>query len=79
MSEKTGAQEVVEMLNDYFEVMVDIIFKYEGTLDKFVGDEIMAVWGAPVVRPDDAERAVYAAVEMIDALYDFNADRLAAG
>ena len=53
MSESRAPQEIVRMLNEYFELMVDVIFKYEGTLDKFVGDEIIALFGAPVA---DAER-----------------------
>lgn len=72
ISERMPPQEVVNLLNEYFELMVDIIFKYEGTLDKFVGDEIMAVWGAPITRPDDTERAVRAAVEMQQAMRRFN-------
>jgi adenylate cyclase len=48
MSEKENPQVIVDMLNEYFELMVEVIFKYEGTLDKFVGDEIMALYGAPV-------------------------------
>ena len=47
MSERPP-EAIVEMLNEYFEQMVDTIFKYEGTLDKFMGDGIMALWGAPV-------------------------------
>lgn len=72
ISERMPPQEVVNLLNEYFEVMVEIIFKYEGTLDKFVGDEIMAIWGAPISRHDDAERAVRAAVEMQQAMRRFN-------
>ncbi len=52
--------------------MVDIIFKYEGTLDKFIGDNIMAVFGAPVSHPNDPERAVMAAIEMQSKIKDFN-------
>ncbi len=72
ISEKISPQELVNLLNEYFEAMVDVIFKYEGTLDKFVGDEIMAIWGAPITRDDDAERAVRAAVEMQQVLAQFN-------
>ena len=72
MSEKTPAQEVVSLLNAYFEVMVDIVFKYEGTLDKFVGDEIMAIWGAPVAQDNGALRAVLSAMEMQASLTNFN-------
>jgi adenylate cyclase len=59
--------------------MVEVIFKYEGTLDKFVGDEIMALFGAPVSHPDDAYRAVKVAVEMMHALEEWNLVRAAEG
>lgn len=76
MSENMPAQEVVDMLNDYFELMVEIIFENEGTLDKFVGDEIMALFGSPVAHPDDPVRAVRVAMKMLHLLEDeFNADR----
>mgnify|MGYP006189382631 CR=1 FL=1 len=75
ISEKVQPQELVTLLNEYFEAMVDVIFKYEGTLDKFVGDEIMAIWGAPISRDDDTERAVRAAVEMQDVLAQFNLEQ----
>ena len=58
------------MLNEYFELMVETIFKYEGTLDKFMGDGIMALWGAPVAHPDDAMRSVQCALEQMEVLGD---------
>ncbi len=76
MSEGTPAPVVVEMLNDYFEVMVESIFKFEGTLDKFMGDGIMALWGAPVAHPDDAVRGVRCALEQMEVLGRFNRRRL---
>jgi len=79
MSEKRTAREIVNMLNEYFELMVEVIFKYEGTLDKFVGDEIMALFGAPVDHKDDAYRAVKVAVEQMEALAGFNDARVANG
>ncbi len=79
MSESRAAQAVVHMLNEYFELMVEIIFKYEGTLDKFVGDEIMALFGAPVSHPDDPIRAVRTAIEMLQVLEEFNRTRMAEG
>ncbi|MCC6874345.1 MAG: GAF domain-containing protein [Sandaracinaceae bacterium] len=79
MSEAHDAQTIVDMLNEYFERMVEVIFKYEGTLDKFVGDEIMALFGAPVSHPDDPYRAVKTALEMKDVLAEYNAERRAAG
>jgi adenylate cyclase len=69
LSEKRKPEEVVELLNEYFKEMTEIIFEWEGTLDKFVGDEIMAFWGAPVDQPDHAERGVRCAIEMIDSLF----------
>ncbi len=56
--------------------MVDTLFKYEGTLDKFMGDGIMAIWGAPVSHPDDAIRSISCALEMGEVLGDFNRRRL---
>ncbi|MBN1652206.1 MAG: FHA domain-containing protein [Deltaproteobacteria bacterium] len=79
MSEKSSAQDIVTMLNEYFELMVEVIFKYEGTLDKFVGDEIMALFGAPVTHPDDAYRAVKVAVEQMRVLDEFNRTRVSEG
>ena len=79
ISEKLPAQEVVKMLNDYFELMVDILFEHNGILDKFIGDAIMGLWGAPVKRPDDATQAVRAAVKMQARLKEWNDDRIANG
>jgi adenylate cyclase len=76
MSENTRPEELVEMLNEYFELMVDTLFKYEGTLDKFMGDGIMALWGTPVAHPDDAVRSVQCALEMGEALGQFNRRRM---
>ena len=76
MSESTSPEILVEMLNEYFETMVDTIFKYDGTLDKFMGDGIMALWGAPLVTPDDAMRSVECALEMGEALGALNRLRL---
>jgi adenylate cyclase len=79
MSESIPAREMVDMLNEYFELMVDIIFKYQGTLDKFVGDEIMALYGAPVSYGDDAVRAVRTALEMYQVLDQLNERRAVEG
>ncbi|MCA9600923.1 MAG: FHA domain-containing protein [Myxococcales bacterium] len=79
MSETRDPQSVVEMLNEYFELMVEIIFRHEGTLDKFVGDEIMALFGSPVSHKDDAHRAVRTGLEMMHALSEFNRTRESEG
>ncbi len=64
MSEKLKAEDVVNTLNNYFSDMIDIVFKYNGTLDKIIGDELMIVYGAPLVGVDDTKRAVKTAIEM---------------
>jgi adenylate cyclase len=79
MSENMVAAEVLQMLNEYFEVMVDIVFHHEGTVDKFVGDEIMVIWGAPVAHEDDPIRAVRAGLDMQTALGEFNKTRESEG
>jgi len=78
MSENTRATEVLQMLNEYYEVMVDIAFRYEGTVDKFIGDSMMVIWGAPVAHPDDPLRAVKAAIDMQAELVRFNQERKSA-
>jgi adenylate cyclase len=79
MSEKMQPQEVVELLNEYFTLMTDLIFENGGTLDKYLGDGIMALFGAPLAKPDDALRAVKTAVEMQQALARLNANWEARG
>ncbi|MFZ2957867.1 MAG: adenylate/guanylate cyclase domain-containing protein [Candidatus Ozemobacteraceae bacterium] len=68
MSEGMDPQALVEQLNVYFTRMTDILMELDGTLDKYVGDELMALFGAPVGRPDDPIRAVLCGVRMLDAL-----------
>jgi class 3 adenylate cyclase/pSer/pThr/pTyr-binding forkhead associated (FHA) protein len=73
MSSTKKPREVIEILNEYFNVVVeDIIFKYEGTLEKYIGDALLAVWGAPYENPDDADRALQAAIEMQKAVQQLN-------
>jgi adenylate cyclase len=79
MSEKRAPQEIVRMLNEYFELMVDVVFKYQGTLDKFVGDEIIALFGAPVPMPSAELSAVECALDMLKVLKEFNRMRVAEG
>ena len=72
LSERLSPKEVSQVLNQFFREMNDIIFAYRGTLDKYMGDAIMAIFGAPVEREDDADRAIYAALEMRRALVEMN-------
>ncbi|WP_432811552.1 GAF domain-containing protein [Pantanalinema sp. GBBB05] len=75
ITESLTAEEVVEMLNKYFESMVDAVFTYEGTLDKYIGDAIMAVFGSPLPLEDHEWKAVQTAVEMRHRLAAFNEER----
>ncbi|MEX1108687.1 MAG: adenylate/guanylate cyclase domain-containing protein, partial [Dongiaceae bacterium] len=75
LSERIGATDMVKVLNAYFSDMVDVVFENNGTLDKFIGDAIMAVFGAPFQSPDDADNAVKAAIEMMHRLKLFNKAR----
>lgn len=77
MSEGAQPESIVEMLNEYFELMVETLFKFDGTLDKFMGDGIMALWGAPVSAPDDPIRCVSCSLEMMEVLGKFNRERMA--
>ncbi|WP_372367972.1 adenylate/guanylate cyclase domain-containing protein [Candidatus Uabimicrobium sp. HlEnr_7] len=72
MTENIGAEAVVSILNDYFTRMVDIIFGRKGTLDKFMGDAIMGIWGLPIFHQEDPGLAVQAAIEMQNELFYFN-------
>lgn len=75
ISEKMEPEEVVEFLNAYMTIMVKIIGEYHGIVDKFIGDAIMAVWGVPESKGNDALNAVNATVEMRRALLEFNKGR----
>ncbi len=79
LSETQPPDKVVEILNRYFSVMTEVIFEQQGTLDKFIGDAIMAFWGAPLKADDHAQRAVAAAVGMTRALPPLNEELKAAG
>ncbi len=76
MSEGAAPEAMIDMLNEYFEMMVETVFKYEGTLDKFMGDGIMALWGAPAHNIDDAIRAVQSSLEQMERLGQFNRQRV---
>ncbi|OGW67695.1 MAG: hypothetical protein A3H49_09210 [Nitrospirae bacterium RIFCSPLOWO2_02_FULL_62_14] len=79
MSEKMEPQEVQQLLSEYFTEMTGILFKYEGTLDKFMGDAIMAFFGNPVPQPDQAKRAVLMALDMQEAIARLNQKLTAEG
>ena len=74
LSEQHSAEEIVALLNDYFSRQVAVIFHHGGTMDKFIGDAIMAFWGAPVDDAEQATHAVAAALEMADSLARFKQD-----
>jgi adenylate cyclase len=74
LAEQIRPRETNMILNQYFSMMTDIIFSYDGTLDKFIGDGLMAVFGAPIEREDDAERAILAAKEMKQKLAEMTAE-----
>lgn len=79
MSEKATPEDVVTQLNEYFSRMVDVLFAHRGTLDKFVGDMVMGLFGAPLDDPDHAEHAVQAALAMTRALDELNEQWAAQG
>jgi adenylate cyclase len=79
MSEQYDAEQIVILLNEYFSCMINAIFKYQGTLDKFIGDAIMAVFGTPISHSDDPLRAIQAAIEMRRELRRFNEKRARQG
>jgi len=76
MSESLRAEEVVNFLNDLFTDIVDIIFEYNGTLDKFLGDGLMAVFGVPISSGNDAKNAVKAALKIREAMAGINRIRV---
>ncbi|MBF0590488.1 MAG: adenylate/guanylate cyclase domain-containing protein [Nitrospirae bacterium] len=73
LSENLSPEEVVSRLNEYFTEMVGLIFQYNGTLNKFIGDALMAFWGAPLSQPDQAELAVRCALHMITRIKELQA------
>ena len=73
VSEELAPGEIANLLTEYFTEMVDIIFEFGGTLDKFIGDAVMALWGAPLSQPGDQERALEAAIAMQRGVAELNA------
>ena len=74
LSEGRDFEDVRDLQTRYFDTARTVIERYGGTIEKFIGDAVMAVWGAPVAREDDAERAVRAALELVDAVATMGAD-----
>jgi adenylate cyclase len=72
LSETMRPDDMASLLTEYFTQMVDCVFRHEGTLDKFIGDSVMAQWGAPIGGIDDADKAMAAAIEMIRELEKLN-------
>src|SRR5438105_15755027 len=68
LSESRDPEEVRELLSTYFDTSRQLIARYGGTVEKFIGDAVMAVWGTPIAREDDAERAVRAALDLVSAV-----------
>ena len=79
LSEKLAPNEVVALLNEYLTAMVDIVFEYHGTLDKFIGDAVMAFWGAPIKTADHAASAVRAGLAMLAKAQELRTKWLAEG
>jgi class 3 adenylate cyclase/tetratricopeptide (TPR) repeat protein len=78
-SEQRDAEEVREFLSGYFELARAIVARYGGVVEKFIGDAVMALWGAPVAKEDDAELAVRAGLELVSAVAAYGAERENAG
>jgi class 3 adenylate cyclase len=79
LSETRDPEEVRELLSRYFEVARTVIGRYGGVVEKFIGDAVMAVWGTPTATEEDAERAVRAALELVDAVAQLGRDASAEG
>jgi adenylate cyclase len=79
LSEKMPPAEMATWLTEYFTEMVDCVFRNDGTLDKFIGDAVMAQWGAPIGTPEDPDKAMTAAIEMMDELGKLNAKWISEG
>src|SRR5579862_6547126 len=78
LAESKDAEEMRDLLSGYFDLARSIVTRYGGTVDKFIGDAVMAVWGVPVAREDDAERAVRAALELTSAVSAYGEEQATA-
>ena len=74
LAERRDPEEVRELLSGYFELARAIVARYGGIVEKFIGDAVMAVWGAPVAKEDDAERAVRAGLELVSAVAGYGSE-----
>jgi adenylate cyclase len=79
ISEQMDPQKIVAVLNEYLSQMSDVIFKHKGTIDKFIGDAIMTIFGAPISQKDHADRGCRVALDMVSSLEEFNKAQEAAG
>ena len=79
MSESMAPDEIASLMTEYFTEMVDCVFRHDGTLDTFIGESVMAQWGAPIGSVDDPDKAVLASIDMMRALQRLNASWEASG
>ena len=79
LSERLKAEQVVQMLNAYFEVMVDVVLQYNGTINEIIGDSLLVIFGAPQEMPDRIQQAIACAIEMQNAMAKVNEQNLAQG
>jgi adenylate cyclase len=79
VAERLSPEEVVILLNEFYTLMIETTFKHDGTLDKFLGDAVMAVFGAPIAHPDHAIRAVRTAIDMRNGIAELNERRVTQG
>jgi adenylate cyclase len=79
VAERLPPEEVVSLLNEFYTLMIETVFKHDGTLDKFLGDAVMAVFGAPIAHPDHAIRAIRTALDMRNGIAELNERRVTQG
>ena len=79
LAERLTPEQVVSLLNEFYTLMIETTFKHDGTLDKFLGDAVMAVFGAPIAHPDHASRAVRTALDMRNGIAELNERRVGQG